>query len=51
MLASQHNVHFYQQLVRDARRAILSGAFEDFRRGFLAEYRSDLRAPEAVRSA
>ncbi|MEM7409578.1 MAG: tRNA guanosine(34) transglycosylase Tgt [Myxococcota bacterium] len=38
MLASVHNVRFYQRLVGDARRAILEGAYDDFRADFLGEY-------------
>jgi queuine tRNA-ribosyltransferase len=38
ILASIHNVHFYEQLVRDARAAILAGGFAEWSRGFLAEY-------------
>ena len=38
ILASIHNVHFYQRLVRESRRAIVEGRFEDFRTGFLAGY-------------
>ncbi len=38
ILASIHNVHFYQQLVRDARAAILAGRYAGWRRAFLAEY-------------
>jgi queuine tRNA-ribosyltransferase len=38
ILASIHNVRFYQRLVSDARRAILAGGFEEWRRGFLASY-------------
>jgi queuine tRNA-ribosyltransferase len=40
ILASIHNVHFYQRLMRRARDAILSGHYEEFRSGFLAEYGS-----------
>ena len=40
ILASVHNVRFYQRLVADARRAILDGAFAEFRDAFLAEYRA-----------
>jgi queuine tRNA-ribosyltransferase len=40
ILASLHNVHFYERLVGDARRAILDGDFESWRAGFLAEYAS-----------
>jgi queuine tRNA-ribosyltransferase len=38
ILASIHNVRFYQRLVADARRAIAAGRFEDFQREFLAAY-------------
>jgi queuine tRNA-ribosyltransferase len=38
ILASVHNVHFYERLVRDARRAILAGSYAEWRRDFLAEY-------------
>src|SRR5262245_56204555 len=38
ILASIHNVHFYQRLVRDARAAILAGDYAGWRRGFLADY-------------
>ena len=40
ILASVHNVRFYQRLVGDARRAILEGGFAEFREGFLADYRA-----------
>ncbi len=40
ILASIHNVHFYQRLVREARAAIVEDGFEDFRRDFLATYLS-----------
>ena len=40
ILASVHNVRFYQRLVGDARRAILEGGFAEFRDAFLADYRS-----------
>ena len=39
ILASVHNVRFYQRLVGDARRAILEGGFAEFREAFLADYR------------
>ena len=42
ILASIHNVHFYQRLVRRARDAILAGSFQQFRRHFLEQY---TRAP------
>jgi len=38
ILCSVHNVHFYQQLVRDARVAILAGDYEGWRAGFLEGY-------------
>jgi queuine tRNA-ribosyltransferase len=38
ILCSIHNVHFYQSLVRQAREAVVSGRFDDFQRGFLAQY-------------
>jgi queuine tRNA-ribosyltransferase len=37
-LATYHSVYFYQQLMRDIRKAIEAGSFEDFRREFLARY-------------
>ncbi len=40
ILASIHNVRFYQRLVQDAREAILAGGFEAWREAFLAEYAS-----------
>ncbi len=40
ILASVHNLRFYQRLVADARRAILEGGFAEFCEAFLAEYRS-----------
>jgi len=38
ILASIHNVHFYQRLVRDARAAIQARRYEDFRAEFLESY-------------
>jgi queuine tRNA-ribosyltransferase len=38
VLASIHNVRFYQRLMAEAREAILQRRFEDFRQAFLAEY-------------
>jgi queuine tRNA-ribosyltransferase len=38
ILASIHNVHFYQGLVRDARQAIQQRRYDEWRAGFLAEY-------------
>ena len=38
ILASIHNVRFYQRLVQGAREAIVAGRYDDYRRGFLADY-------------
>jgi queuine tRNA-ribosyltransferase len=38
VLASIHNLHFYQRLVQDARRAILERRFAGFHADFLAAY-------------
>ena len=38
ILASIHNVRFYQRLVQEARAAIQGARYEDWRAGFLAEY-------------
>jgi queuine tRNA-ribosyltransferase len=38
ILASVHNVHFYQRLMADARSAILEGGFDAFREEYLAQY-------------
>jgi queuine tRNA-ribosyltransferase len=38
ILASIHNVRFYQRLLGDARASILAGRFSAWRREFLAEY-------------
>ena len=37
-LISIHNLHFYLNLTRQARAAILAGVFEDFRREFVSGY-------------
>jgi len=39
VLASIHNVHFYEQIVRRARAAIAEDGFAEFQREFLAGYR------------
>jgi queuine tRNA-ribosyltransferase len=41
VLCSIHNVHFYQRLVADARRAILGGGYAAFARDFLARYQNE----------
>ena len=38
ILASIHNVHFYERLMAAARAAVLAGRFAEWRREFLAEY-------------
>ena len=40
VLASIHNVHFYEQLVRDARAAIVAGDYDAWRSEFLGHYQS-----------
>ena len=39
-LISLHNLHFYLNLLRRARTAILNGSFADFRRGFVERYKT-----------
>ena len=38
-LISLHNLHFYLELMRRVRAAIEAGSFEEFRRGFVSDYR------------
>jgi queuine tRNA-ribosyltransferase len=38
ILCSIHNVHFYQQLVRRAREAVLADRYSEFQRSFAQEY-------------
>ena len=45
ILASIHNVHFYESLVREAREAILAGRWATWRGEFLAEYAPAEAAP------
>ena len=46
MLASVHNLHFYQRLVADARDAICAGHYQDFRSDFLETYaRAEQKRP------
>ena len=40
VLTTIHNLHFYHQLVREAREAIVAGRFSDHRERFLASYTS-----------
>ncbi|TXD36903.1 tRNA guanosine(34) transglycosylase Tgt [Lujinxingia vulgaris] len=46
VLATLHNITFYQDLMRAMRQAIEEGRFESFRRAFLDEYLSDDRKEE-----
>ena len=39
-LISTHNLHYYLNLLRSAREAILNGTFAEFRREFVANYRA-----------
>jgi queuine tRNA-ribosyltransferase len=45
-LGTLHNITFYQDLTRAARKAIEDGTFESFRRAFLDEYLSEDRKDE-----
>lgn len=40
-LGSLHNIHFYLQLVRDARKAIVDGTFDAFRQKCLSDFQRD----------
>lgn len=40
-LVSLHNLHFYLNLMRTARRAIIEGNFSEFRRAFVAGYKKN----------
>ncbi|MEZ5708434.1 MAG: tRNA guanosine(34) transglycosylase Tgt [Blastomonas sp.] len=40
MLMTEHNLHFYQDLMANMREAIARGGLADFATGFLAEYRA-----------
>jgi queuine tRNA-ribosyltransferase len=40
-LATYHNVHFYLQLMREMRQAIIDGCFADWQAEFFACYRLD----------
>jgi queuine tRNA-ribosyltransferase len=40
VLASIHNVHFYEQLMRRARAAVVEGGYPEFQREFLAGYQA-----------
>ncbi len=46
-LATIHNLHFYQDLMREARAAIERGTFVEFQRGWLARYRRKRAAAES----
>ncbi len=52
MLATLHNLHFYQDLMRDIRRALAAGRYRDFADPFLARWRDGEAARiEAARRA
>jgi len=40
MLATYHNLHFYHRLMEGIRKAIQNDRFQEFRRGFMAKYRT-----------
>ena len=44
ILVSAHNVRFYERLVGQARAAIVSGAYDDWRHAFLADYQRESTA-------
>ena len=46
VLASIHNVRFYQRLVEGAREAVLAGDYEPWRRDFVAGYGASSTAAE-----
>ena len=50
ILASAHNLHFYERLVQRARGAILDGNYEDFRADFLELYGQQAESEEKARS-
>ena len=45
MLATIHNLHYYQQLMREIREAIEAGSFAAFRERFYAERAAGSDAP------
>jgi queuine tRNA-ribosyltransferase len=48
-LITLHNLHFYLDLMRQAREHIASGSFAEFRRRFLSNYRTrDAELPERI---
>jgi len=51
ILASTHNVHFYQRLVGNARSAVLENRFDSFRRGFLESYDTGATGKSEARHA
>jgi len=46
-LVTLHNLHFYLDLMRRARSAILEGSFASFRNEFCSTYRPHQSEPEA----
>jgi queuine tRNA-ribosyltransferase len=47
-LMTWHNLHMYLSLLRRAREAIVAGAFEEFRREFLAHYKEKTETNDAI---
>jgi queuine tRNA-ribosyltransferase len=47
-LMTWHNLHMYLSLLRRAREAIVAGAFEEFRREFLAHYTEKTETNDAI---
>ncbi len=47
-LMTWHNLHMYLSLLRRAREAIVAGAFEEFRREFLAHYAERTETDDAI---
>lgn len=47
-LITLHNLHFYLELMRQARDKIDRGTFDEFRRGFVANYKTREMEPETL---
>jgi len=50
ILCSIHNVHFYSQLMKEARAAVLQGRYARFRRDFEHGYASSAETPKSKKS-
>jgi queuine tRNA-ribosyltransferase len=42
-LLTQHNLWFYQDLMRDIRAAISAGKFQEFKSNFIKKYKGELK--------